>query len=163
MFVLNTCLPSWSQRKALVWILTVLFACSLFAQGPSKPQISAFYDRIDDGPAFFVECRNTSGKALSSGDKRWTNALRIDGAIVPEPELYMPPGLTTKVAPGGTWRGILALWQSYRSFFPAVKFGSLVRSAPVLTVNEGKHTLAVHCGELWSDDFTFYWDGETHL
>jgi hypothetical protein len=36
----------------------------LFAQGPSKPQISPFFDRLDNGPAFFVECRNASGQIL---------------------------------------------------------------------------------------------------
>jgi hypothetical protein len=36
----------------------------------------------------------------------------------------------------------------------------MVRSARALTIMEGKHTLAVQCGEVWSDDFTFYWDGE---
>src|SRR5215469_3760247 len=108
--------------KYIAWMLA-LFASNLFAQGPPKPQISAFFDRIDDGPAFFVECLNANGETLSSGAERWTNALRIDDTIVPEPDLRMPPGLTRKIAPGETWRGILALRQSYRSFFPAVKFG----------------------------------------
>jgi hypothetical protein len=138
----------------------VLFVGSLFAQDPSKPQISAFFDRVDDGPAFFLECSNTSGETLSSGDERWTKAIRIDGAVEPEPSSPIGPGLTMKVAPGETWRGILALRQSERSYFPAVKFGAMVRSARVLTITEGKHTIAVQCGEVWSDDFTFYWDGE---
>jgi hypothetical protein len=119
-------------------------------------------DRIDDGPAFFIGCPNTSGETLSSGDERWTKAIRIDGAVEPEPDFHMPPGLTTKVAPGEIWRGILALRQSKRSYFPAVKFGAMVRSARVLTITEGKHTVAVQCGEVWSNDFTFYWDGETN-
>ena len=147
--------------RSIAAMLFLLGGC-LFAQEPSKPQISAFFDRIDDGPAIFVECLNTSGATLSSGAERWTNALRIDGAVVPEPELRMPAGLTTKVAAGETWRGVLALRQSDRPYFPAVKFGAMVRSARVLAITEGKHTLAVQCGELWSDEFTFYWDGETH-
>ena len=142
--------------------MLVLFAGSLYAQDPSKPQISAFFDRIDDGPAFFVECQNTSGETLSSGAERWTRAIRIDGAVEAEPRLRIGPGLTREVAPGEIWRGILALRQSERSYSPAVKFGAMVRSARLLTITEGKHTLAVQCGEVWSDDFNFYWDSETN-
>jgi len=141
-----------------------LLTGSLLAQKPSKPQISPFFDRLDDGPAFFVECRNTSGQALSSGAVVWREALRIDGAVVPDPPRFSGtlPGLTTDVAPGETWRGILALRQSNGSFTPAVKFGALLRDARVLSINEGKHTIAVQCGGVWSDDVTFYWEGDTH-
>jgi len=61
----------------------LLLTGSLLAQKSSKPQISPFFDRLDDGPAFFVECRNTSGQALSSGAVVWREALRIDGTVVP--------------------------------------------------------------------------------
>jgi hypothetical protein len=142
--------------------MLVLAGGGLFAQAASKPQISAFFDRIDDGPAFLVECPNTTEGTLSSGDERWTKAIRVDGAVVPETELRMPAGLTRKVNPGEIWRGILALRQSKQSYFPAVKFGAMVRSARVLMITEGKHSLAVQCGEVWSDDFTFYWDGEAN-
>jgi hypothetical protein len=135
---------------------------TLFAQQPSKPQISPFFDRLDDGPAFFVECRNTSGQTLSSGAITFREALRIDGTVVSEPRWKSGPGLRTDVAPGETWRGILALRQSSGSFTPAVKFGALLREARDLPVTEGKHTIAVQCGGVWSDDFTFYWEGDTH-
>src|SRR5215472_17747283 len=114
--------------RAIAAMLFLLGGC-LFAQEPSKPQVSAFFDRIDDGPAIFVECLNTSGETLSSGAKRWTNALRIDGAVVPEPDSSIAAGPTRKVAAGETWRGILALRQSDHSYFPAVKFGAMVRTA----------------------------------
>jgi hypothetical protein len=139
-----------------------LLSGSLFAQQPSKPQISPFFDRLDDGPAFFVECRNTSGQTLSSGAITWREALRIDGTVVPEPRWREMPGLRTDVTPGETWRGILALRQSNGPFTPAVKFGALLREARVLSINEGKHTIAVQCGGMWSDDFTFYWEADTH-
>src|SRR5215469_12179951 len=93
-----------------------LLTGSLLAQKPSKPQISPFFDRLDDGPAFFVECRNTSGQALSSGAVVWTEALRIDGTVIPEPRWREMPGLRMDVARGETWRGILALRQSNGSF-----------------------------------------------
>jgi hypothetical protein len=139
-----------------------LLGGTLFAQQSSKPQISPFFDRLDDGPAFFVECRNTSGQTLSSGAITFREKLRIDGTVVPEPRWRGLPGLSTDVAPGETWRGILALRQSSGSFTPAVKFGALFREARDLPVREGKHTIAVQCGGVWSDDFTFYWEGDTH-
>jgi len=149
--------------KAIAATLFLLTG-SLFAQQPSKPQISPFFDRLDDGPAFFVECRNTSGRALSSGATVWREALRIDGTVVPAPGRFNEtlPGLTMDVAPGETWRGILALRQSNGSFTPAVKFGALLREARVFSIREGKHTVAVQCGGVWSDDLTFYWEGDTH-
>jgi hypothetical protein len=100
--------------------MLVLFAASLFAQGPSKPQISAFFDHIDDGPIFFVECLNTSGETLSSGAEGWTNALRIDGAIVPGSESRLASGSHKESScrrdlAGQKWRlecyaGTLLLW-----------------------------------------------------
>jgi len=132
--------------RSIAAVFFLLGGC-LFAQGPSKPQISPFFDRVDDGPAFFIECRNTSGQTLSSGAKVWREALRVDGAV----------------APGETWRGILALRQSNSSFYPAVRFGAMVRSVREVAIREGKHTIAVQCGGVWSDDFTFYWGGDgTH-
>jgi hypothetical protein len=151
------------QAGGMKTIAAMLFLLSsgLFAQQPSKPQISPFFDRLDDGPAFFVECRNTTGQTLSSGAITFREALRVDGIVVPKPRWEPVPGLRTDVAPGETWRGILALPQSNRLFIPAVKFGALLREARVLPIGEGKHTVAVQCGGVWSDEFTFYWEGDT--
>jgi hypothetical protein len=142
-------------------IAAIVFLLSGFlsAQEPSKPQISPFFDRVDDGPAFFIECRNTSVQTLSSGAKVWREALRVDGTVVPE-TFEVGPGLTMDVPPGETWRGVLALRQSHNSLYPAVKFGAMVRSGREVAIREGKHTIAVQCGGAWSDDFTFYWEGD---
>jgi hypothetical protein len=144
--------------RPIAAMLFLLSGC-LFAQAPSKPQISSFFDRLDDGPAFFIQCRNASGQTLSSGAKVWREAIRIDGAVVPE-TFERGPGLTVDVPPGETWRGILALRQSHNSLYPAVKFGAMVRSVRELALGEGKHIIAVQCGGIWSDDFTFYWEAQ---
>jgi hypothetical protein len=91
--------------------------------------------------------------------KVWREALRVDGAVAPE-SFSLGPGLTTDVTPGETWRGILALRQSHSSFYPAVRFGALLREVRVPAIGEGKHTIAVQCGGVWSDDFAFYWGGD---
>jgi hypothetical protein len=146
--------------KITVATLLLLFGVNLMAQDWNKARISAFFDRIDDGPAFFVECRNNSNRDISSGAGIWASSLRLDGKTV----LYgneLGPGLTTDVRPGQSWRGIIALRQSYNSFFPSVKFGALVRRAPVVPLSQGQHTIVVECAGVWSDEFEFYWDGET--
>lgn len=99
-----------------------------------RPRISAFFNRIDDGPAFLVECRNATGEDVSSSADIWASSLRLDGTTVPD-QPHMGPGLTTDVEPGQSWRGIVALRQSYRSFFPNVKFGALVRTQRVLPLS----------------------------
>jgi hypothetical protein len=147
--------------KPAIATLMLLFGATLMAQDSRKPRLSAFFDRIDDGPAFFVECRNTRGEHVSSGADVWASSIRLDGTTVPDSENRMGPGLTTDVGPGQLWRGIVALRQSYRSFFPAVKFGALVRSARVLPLSQGRHTIAVECAGVWSEEFEFYWESET--
>jgi len=135
---------------AMLFLLTG----SLSAQHPSKPQISPFFDRLNDGPAFLVECRNTTGQTLE-----WRESLRVDGVIVdPHGPLMMG------AAAGETWRGILALRQSDRSInvAPRLKFGAIVKSEFQVAISEGKHTIAVQCGDVWSDDFTFFWEGDSH-
>lgn len=123
-------------------------------------RITPFFTTIDNGPAFFVECGNTTGQVRSSGDIIWARTLRIDGKTA-QPDYGMGPGLTTEVSPAGTWRGIIALRQSHQTYFPPVKFGALVRMAPVWPLSSGRHTIAALCPGGWSDDLGFHWEGES--
>ena len=148
--------------KALLVVLLWVFMAQAPAQDSSKPRIAPFFDRIDDGPAFFVDCRNTTDQKLSSTTSVWIHTLRLDGTNVPDSESEFGPGLTTQIAAGQSWRGIIALRQSARSFFPAVKFGALTRYTMVLPLRQGRHTIAVQCPGGWSDEVEFYWESETH-
>jgi hypothetical protein len=59
------------------------------------------------------------------------------------------------------WSGIVALAQRAETYSPPVKFGALVRWGRVdVVLADGRHTIAVQCGGVWSDDFQFYWDSE---
>jgi hypothetical protein len=60
------------------------------------------------------------------------------------------------------WRGIVVLRQSNTGYFPAVKFGAMVRHSQTVSLSEGRHTLAIKCGEVWSDDVAFFWENERH-
>ena len=146
--------------KSLAATLLLLFSLNVVAQDSSKPKISPFFDRVDDGPAFFVDCRNASGRTLSSGAAIWTRSVRIDGKLVPD-DGHALQGLTMEVPPGEFWRGIIVFPQSQRPFLSGPTFGALSRRDRPVPLSEGKHTIAVQCGGEWSDEISFYWETET--
>jgi hypothetical protein len=149
--------------SALLLLLLLVFTHA-YAENQSKPRIVPFFDRIDDGPAFFVDCRNTSGTKVSSAASIWPNwgtrTLRMDGSLIIDTGNSLGPGLTTDIEPGQSWRGIIVLRQTEGRYFPAVKFGALRRITRVQPLTAGRHTIAVQCDGIWSDDFEFYWDDE---
>lgn len=136
----------------------------LQAQSISKPSITPFFDRIDEGPAFFVECLNTASAKVSSASSLWplaTGSIRVDGTLIDFGN-GIGAGLHTDIEPGQSWRGIIVLRQSRRAFFPAVNFGALVRSALLHPLAAGKHAISVQCQGVWSDEFSFYWEPKTN-
>jgi hypothetical protein len=44
------------------------------------------------------------------------------------------------------------------NFFPAVTFGATVRSTRPIALSAGRHTIAVQCAGVWSDDNAFFWE-----
>lgn len=151
-----------AQLRFLVTVLLLAFS-HLHAQSMSKPQIAPFFDKVDEGPAFFVECRNTESAKVSSASSQWpigitgSGSIRVDGTVL-DAGNFIGPGLHTDVEPGELWRGIIVLRQSQMSFFPAVNFGALVRSAFLHPLATGKHAISVQCQDMWSDEFAFYWE-----
>ena len=145
--------------KPFIVATLLLFSFKVVAQESSKPQISPFFDRVDDGPAFLVDCRNATGTTISSGADIWTRSIRIDGKLVPNDHALQ--GLTMEVPPGDYWRGIIAFPQSHRPFFSGPTFGALSRRYRAVSLTEGKHTIAVQCESEWSAEFSFYWEADT--
>jgi len=117
---------------------------------------------VDGGPAFFVECRNTTNSAVSSGSPVWVlvrSAVRIDGTVLDEPPGgRIGVGLTSDIQPGGTWRGIIELRQSTGGTSWQVALGANTRMPIVVPLNAGRHTIAVRCSGVWSGDVAFYWE-----
>jgi hypothetical protein len=81
-------------KRATVSLL-LLLSINAVAQDSSKPRISPFFDRIDEGSAFFVECRNTTGETVS--------AARILGCFFQKPCGIFSPVQPTRS--GATTRG----------------------------------------------------------
>lgn len=130
-----------------------------------KPTVAPFFvtDPGAQGPSFFVECINTTSDAISSGSDVWPlskTAIRLDGTQLIDEGGRIGPGLTTDVPPGGKWSGILQLRQSATGSSPAVAFGALVRAEMIVPLSAGEHTIAVRCGDTWSDPVRFFF--ETH-
>jgi hypothetical protein len=117
---------------------------------------------VDIGPAFFVECRNSTSRPVSSGSQIWVltrSAIRIDGVVLDEPTGgRFGVGLTTDIQPGGPWRGIVELRQSTGGTSWQVALGANTRMPIIVSLNAGRHTIAVRCSEVWSADLAFYWE-----
>jgi hypothetical protein len=144
-------------------LLLLLLMSHAQAKDAERPKVTAYFDRVDDGPAFFVECRNTTGKTLSSSAADWPGiwpgTVRVDGVVPPE-ENILGPGLSEDVAPGQSWSGIIALRQSSSGYGPSVKFDALKRTSLTYPLKAGRHVIAFQCLGTWSSDFSFYWDDE---
>jgi hypothetical protein len=129
----------------------------------STPAVTPFFvtDPGAPGPAFFVECINTTSGVLSSGSEVWPlskSAIRLDGKRLVDEGGRIGPGSTTDVPPRGKWSGILQLRQSRTGSSPAVAFGALVRAEMMVPLSAGEHTIAVKCGDTWSDPIRFYFE-----
>jgi hypothetical protein len=149
--------------KLTVIFLVVAGAIAQPARTSSIPTVTPmFMSRgVDNVPAFFVECRNTSNTPVSSGSLTWAfvnNAVRLDGTILQDSGGRIGPGLTMDIQPDGMWRGIIELRQSPSGQSWAVAFGANVRAPLTVPLNAGRHTIAVRCSDTWSDDVIFYWE-----
>ena len=149
----------------ILWALLVGSAPQLVAAVDSKPLVSPlFMSRdVDRGPAFFVECRNTTGSTVSSGSELWAftrSSVRVDGASLDEPLGGLTgPGAHDGRSPSG------CVARHYRAS-PVTRIererercvGCTRESAPPCSAGRGRHTIAVRCNGVWSDDIVFYWE-----
>ena len=126
------------------------------------PTVTPFFisRQAENGPAFLVECRNTTSAGISSGSGTWAltrSAIRIDGRVLDE-QGQIGPGLTMEIPPGGAWRGIIELRQALPRHSYAVAFGAHVRMPTVVPLSAGWHTISVRCAGVWTADLPFYWE-----
>jgi hypothetical protein len=131
------------------------------AQSPTRPGLTPLFisDEPGRGPAFMVECSNTTGQTQSSGADVWPlirSAIRLDGQALRDEGGRIGPGLTGPIQPGEKWVGIIELWQTAQQTARAVAFGAMVRSSVLEPVSRGRHTIAVRCDAQWSDTVVFF-------
>jgi hypothetical protein len=148
-------------RFTSVAVAFILLATVAQSSPEDRPTIAPYFSLVDGAPAFLIACRDNSTAPMNSNLRRWREAIRVDGAVVPDPPGELGPGLSgVDAAPGDTWLGIVDLRQPPATHFPPVKFGASVRWTRVLPLSDGRHAIAVQCGGVWSGDFQFYWDSE---
>ncbi len=137
-------------------VLTALLA----AQTDSPPIVTPWFLPRDaeEGPAFLIECQNTTAAVIDSGSMFWAldqDDFRIDGTQL-EPRGRMGPGLVSPIPVGAIWRGIMELRQAEPQGGRAVALGANTRLALVVPLTPGRHTIAARCGDQWSADVVFY-------
>jgi hypothetical protein len=129
---------------------------------PLEPTLTPIFitSEPDRGPAFLIECVNDTGKPVSSGSDVWPlrhSAIRLDGRVLADPGGgRIGPGVAVTVEPGATWRGFIELWQGNPTVSRAVTFGAMVRAPFRIPLDPGRHTIAVRCGQQWSNDVAFF-------
>jgi hypothetical protein len=125
----------------------------------TTPTVIPYFSRAEDGPGFVVECRNPTQVSLSSRDPSWGQKLRIDGQVLADPEGVVGSGQLHEVRPGETWRGLIVLRQSASSPTSSRGPAVVVKRYRQYPIEPGRHSFAVQCHGVWSQDSQFYWDG----
>jgi hypothetical protein len=141
-------------------MIALALTAFLAAQTGAAPIVTPWFfsGDVEDGPAFLIECQNTTRAAIDSGSIHWAldqDDFRIDGTQL-EPRGRMGPGLISPIPVGAIWRGILELRQSEPQTGHAVALGANTRLALVVPLPAGRHTISARCGDRWSADVAFY-------
>jgi hypothetical protein len=143
-------------------MIALVLTAFIAAQTDSTPIVTPWFlsRNVEEGPAFLIECQNTTGAAIDSGSRYWAldqDDFRIDGTQL-EPRGRMGPGLVSPIPVGAIWRGIMELRQAEPRTGYAVALGANTRGALVVPLTPGRHTIAARCGDEWSVDVPFYWE-----
>ena len=144
-------------------MLTSILLLTGLLQAEARPPLVTpwFLSRnAEEGPAFLIECRNTTGAPLDSGSMFWAldeDDFRVDGRQL-EPRGRFGPGLVSEIPADGIWRGIVELRQAQPRTGYAVALGANTRAQLIVPLAAGRHTIAVRCGDVWSRDVAFYWE-----
>jgi len=148
-----------------ITVMAIVLLAGLVRTGQSAlvmPTVTPFFmsREVEGGPAFLVECRNTTSAGISSASDTWAltrSAIRIDRTVLDE-QSEIGGGLSMDIPPGGTWRGIIELRQAVPRTSYATALGANVRMPTVVPLSAGRHTISVRCAGVWSADLSFYWE-----
>lgn len=141
-----------APRFALAVILVADIAMSGMAtQVVPKPTIAALFSNDSSGPAFWIECSNSSGQSMRRVG-RWVQSYRLDG-VEPPPSGSGGSGGPETIAPGDVWHGAF-LFSNTKTKSEGADAAHTVSAV----VTRGRHTIAVQCMGAWSDDISFFWN-----
>jgi hypothetical protein len=129
----------------------------LHSEGPA-PIMTPFYSAEIEGPAFLLECQNSTQQPRAVWDYLYDHAWRLDGVLVDPGGVGGSIGNASPIAPNGMFRSVMVL-------HPSGPFSSSTRGlGPEMygrdihaTLTPGRHTVAFRCAGAWSQDVEFYW------
>jgi hypothetical protein len=149
-----------TQLKVLA-VIGLLPLATLHAQNEEKPHLVPLFSNVEIGPAFVLECTNTSSVAVRAGDLLGQLGYRVDGV---EPKtiggfagvFHSEPFLQ----PTQTWRWMVALQQDNHGTTTS-GFAARFQLLWTFPLTSGHHALSIRCLGNWSDEVEFYWDSTT--
>lgn len=149
-------------RTCLVLALILLHAPAFHAQTSDPPRAIPLYSNIEQGPAFMLECVNTTGGTLSAIQVIAEAALRVDGALIERTGGIAGSfiGGVPSFSPGQHWTMMVGLRQRDVGTKNA-EFGAVLRSPWDVPLADGRHTIAFRCAGAWSDPIEFVWESTT--
>jgi hypothetical protein len=142
----------------------ILFSvhAQLQALDESTPRAVPLFSNVEQGPAFMLECLNTSGSAIPATELIQEIALKVDeqpyertGGIGGSFLGGMPV-----FESGERWRVMIGLRQKPTGT-KSPDFGAALRSPWNLVLIAGTHTIAFRCLGNWSKEIEFYWESAT--
>ena len=149
-------------RTPLALTLSLLFAPAAIAQNADTPRAIPLYSNVEQGPAFMLECVNSTGGTLSAIQVIAETALRVDGALIERTGGIAGSfiGGVPTFTPGQQWTMMVGLRQRDVGTTSAA-FGAVLRSPWHLPLADGPHTIAFRCAGAWSDTIDFVWESTT--
>jgi hypothetical protein len=141
-------------------LVAVLAGICMEAQGPPSTKLSPLFSHLEDGPAFILECTNSSSVAVEAMEVFGHEAIRLDGKLS-EREGAVVGSLMgrTVFEPQSSWQSVFPLLQTNHSKGTAT-LGAEFRGGWFMPIAGGHHTLAVRCAGAWSNEVEFYWDDQ---
>jgi hypothetical protein len=96
------------SRFALGAVRVVGLVAPSLAQQAPKPTIAALFSNNSSGMAFWIECRNTSGRPVESRTFNWIESYCVDGVEPPKGGRGGSGG-SHPIPAGNLWRGVFTI------------------------------------------------------
>ena len=141
-------------------LVALLVGNCLEAQGPTTTKLLSLFSRNEDGPAFILECTNSSSVAVDAMEEFAHEAIRLDGKLYEHEGGVIGSLMGRRVfEPQSSWRKVFPLSQTNQSK-GTTTLGAEFRGGWFMPIAAGRHTLAVRCAGAWSNEVEFYWDDQ---